>query len=134
MFATNPTVLNFNAALGAATWSYYSPEEKSGAAFRVISSALVDTQPLDLSFSHIFFSTPLSEEQNTKIIGELAAILTSVGAVDIKAEVVELSIASQEILASFKILKVPVDEVDPLCTAIAGVCETLANDLGKELA
>lgn len=130
----NPVIFNFNPDLGACNWFYYSPKANSGAAFRVNSIALDNVEPLDLIFNHVFFSTLLSEEQNTIIVGDLAAILRSVGAVNITAQVVKLNIAAQQILASFEILKVPQAEVDALCTAIAGVCEQLANDLGKELA
>ena len=67
----------------------------------------------------------MSDAENKKIIDDLAKTLKSVGAVNIKAEVVKVSDVAQTIVASFDIKQVPIAEVDKLTTAIADVVKGL---------
>jgi len=88
------TVLN--PIVGTTEWNYVALN-KAAFAKLTISSILGATK---LHFVHIFFSPKWSDEQNKKIIAHLVSTLKSV-AVNIKANVVKLTVVAQRIDVSY---------------------------------
>jgi hypothetical protein len=119
----------FSPDTGSAEWSYITLNNKAEAGFTVSSVQLLGATKLNLHFEHIFFSPKKSDAENAEVIGNLASILKSVGAVNIKANVVKLTAVAQRIDASYDILDVPVSEVDKLTSTIAKVCKDLIEML-----
>ena len=122
----------FNPAVGTALWYYDSVNKKAFAEMVVSSVELLGTKTLNLQFQHVFFSPKLSEEENAKTVAELAATLKSVGAINIKAEIVSTTPIVQEILARYEIPSVPVNGVDALTSAISKVCIDLIEKLSLQ--
>lgn len=117
--------------LGSATWSYFPDSKRSAGLMTVNSVAVNNDLPLNLDFNHSFKSSPLSAEENAKIIKDLSDILVTVGAININSDV-RNNIASQEITVTYTILNVEQDKVDALTTTIASVCEKLVDDLAAK--
>jgi len=84
---------------------------------------------LNLVFEHQFVCSRKSEEENKKIVDDLAAILKSVGALDIKPYIVIVTPVLEHINVFYNILDVPVPEVDKLTSAIADACTDLIEKL-----
>ena len=125
------TVYVYEPALGTAQWRYIARNNAAFAEFTVSSVELLGTKKLDLHFEHTFFCPAKTDAENAKTVGELAAILKSIGAVNIKATVIKITIAAQNIVASYDVLQVPAKDVDKLTTTIAAVCKDLIEMLSK---
>ena len=122
-------IVNVLESLGVADWNYVAENKNAEGSFIVSAVQLLGQEKLDLHFEHDFVSAKLSDAENNKVIADLAKTLESVGAVNIKAEVVKLSDVAQKIVASYDIKEVPVKGVDALTTAIAGVVVGLVEML-----
>ena len=116
-------VHNFNPDLGTSSWSYITVSNKGQATFLVSSVQLLGTSKLNLHFEHSFLSPKKSDAENAVFINNLAEILTSVGAIDIKADVIKPTPVAQNIVAIYEIPEVPISEVDTLTSTIAKVCK-----------
>jgi len=122
----------FSPETGSAKWSYITDNNKAEAGFSVSSIQLLGATKLNLHFEHTFFSPTQSDSENAKVIANLASTLKSVGAVNIKANVVKLTVVAQRIDASYDI-DVPVPEVDKLTSTIAKVCKDLIEMLSMPM-
>jgi len=119
------TVVVFASELGSAKWSCMPHNKKAKGSFTVSSIQLLGATKLNLHFEHVFFSHTQSDVENAKDIENLASILKSVGAVDIKPTVNKVTPVAQFIIVSYEIPDVPIPGVDKLTTAIAKVCKDL---------
>jgi hypothetical protein len=115
--------------VGTAVWRYVAKNNAAFAEFTASSVKLLGTTKLDLQFQHTFFSPIKSDADNAKVVADLASTLKSVGAVNIKAQVIKVTSIAQNIIASYEIPSVPVSNVDPLCKTIASVCTGLIEML-----
>ena len=118
----------FADCLGSAEWSYITDSKKASWIFGVNSIAVNNNVPLNLDFDHLFKSSRLSSEENSKIIKDLSNILVTVGAIDIESSI-HYHPVSQEIVVLYKINNVEQNKVNSLTTTIASVCEKLIDDL-----
>ena len=115
--------------LGNAFWTYVTESKKAWSDFTCSSVALTETEPLDLYFMHKFYSATLTDEQNQEIVVTLNEFISSLGATNIKVEVVKDTSVLQTIVVDYEAPKFPVDKVDELCTRIAGACEKITDAL-----
>jgi hypothetical protein len=114
----------FAPELGTASWSCIVSERNNAEArFLVSSVQLLGAEKLNLHFEHSFLSPAKSDAENNKFIEDLAKILTSVGAIDNKADVIKPTPVAQNIVAIYEIPEVPISKVDTLTSAIAKVCK-----------
>jgi hypothetical protein len=120
-------------SLGNALWEYSSINKEAWGNFSASGVTSNKLEPIDLKFIHVFFSKRLTNEQNNKIIENLASILKSIDAVDISAKVVDVTEVAQQIEASYSILQVPPEKVNSLTTTIANVCQGLIETLSTTL-
>ena len=95
----------------------------------VSSIALNDSEPLNLSFRHDFFSKSLTKEINDLVISDLTAVLNTVNAKNIKSEIKEDSPVTQSIYVNYVIDNVEQSKVDELTTTIASVCKNAIDDI-----
>jgi len=116
-------VHNFAPDLGSSEWRYITVNNKAEASFLVSSIQLLGAENLNLNFNHSFISPKKSDDENAKFIEELDEILKSVGAIDIKADVIKNSPVAQNVYAIYEIPEVPISEVKTLCSTIAKVCK-----------
>jgi hypothetical protein len=121
----------FDESLGNALWDYTSLNKAAWGNFSASGITSNNKDPFDLTYEHVFFSTKLSDEQNTKILDDLVSILKSIDATNIKADIINPSKITQQINASYSILQVPQDKVDSLSTTIASVCGGLIDKLAS---
>jgi ribosomal protein S17E len=119
----------FDGSLGTAVWEYIPDNKKAWGYFSASGVTENNTNPFDVTYVHVFFSKKLSDEENKKIISDLANVLKSVGAINIKADVKIITPVAQEINASYTIPNVPQDNVNSLSTTIASVSKGLINQL-----
>jgi len=115
--------------LGTAQWIYTTKDNTGQAYFNASSFQLLGQTNLNLVFEHQFVCSRKSEEENKKIVDDLAAILKSVGALDIKPYIVIVTPVLEHINVFYNILDVPVPEVDKLTSAIADACTDLIEKL-----
>lgn len=121
----------FADSLGSALWEYTSLNKEAWGNFSASGISKNKTDPFDLTYEHVFFSTKLTEEQNKQVVDNLVSILKSINATNIKANIINPSNITQQINASYQISQISPDKVDSLSTTIAGVCEELINKLAS---
>lgn len=119
----------FADSLGTAVWEYIPANKKAWGYFSASGVTENDKTPFNVTYEHVFFSRILSEEENKKIIADLADKLKSIGAIDIRVEIKIITPVAQQANASYTIPKVEQDNVDSLSTAIASVSKDLIDVL-----
>ena len=97
--ATNSGITTvFADCLGTAEWQYTTDNKSSATRFSVFSVAANDSNPLNLSFEHVFVSKKLSAEENKKFLDDLTSVLKTVNAENIVALIKDDSPIVQSIL------------------------------------
>ena len=119
----------FAGSLGTAVWEYIPDNKKAWGYFSASGVTENDKTPFDIVYQHAFFSKVLPEEESIKLTDDLAIILNSVGAIDIKADIELITTNAQQINVIYTIPKVEQDKVDKLSTAIASASKDLINRL-----
>ena len=128
MIGEEKTVV-FAGSLGSAVWEYIPANKKAWGYFSASGLTENNTTPFNVTYEHVFFSNKLTDEENKKIITDLADILKSVGAIDIKADIKVITPIAQQINASYTIPNVEQNKVDSLSTTIASVSKDLIDKL-----